>query len=258
MNANTYLKMTRLGAGYWCSAFSRLQKSQGADAPIFAVNANGDTVEDAEQKMHDMLHTQLCDVAARELGDTLDARIFGATIEWAANNPAATITEDEVTAAVVPISAKARALRQAIRRHDKSGIVLNTIIRGTRLAPFRDTLDALCKIEDILRNKGVGMQTTRGPRRHGSADDWILLTVIHAWRYCIGSTISTATRSRFMRVTRAVLPEIGIDLGADDENGMRRRIERLNVSLVAKLEEPISPSIPWWGRDPHGVTNSKK
>jgi hypothetical protein len=61
-----------------------------------------------------------------------------------------------------------------------------------------------------------------------------------------------------MRVMRAVLPEIGIDLGADDENGMRRRIERLNVSLVAKLEEPISPSIPWWERDPHGVTNSKK
>jgi hypothetical protein len=221
--------------GATCQVFVRPELSgTGKKEPLVPVVTVAESAEKASYAMQKMLHTATCDLAAKLLGESLDARGFGAAMEYYATHPTTTATADDVMGAVTPIALKARAFRQAINRFDRRGNILDSVLKRRDIEMFRLVLDTLCEMPTVLKNRRSEwtQKATRGPKQHGSVEDWLTMCFAHTWGYCVGTKVSTAERSRFMRVAREFLPTIGVEMGNDARGMMQRRLRRLGSSIV--------------------------
>lgn len=221
--------------GATCQVFVKPEFSDtGKKEPLVPVVTVEGSAEEAGRAMQEMLHTPICDMAAKLLGDSLDARGFGAAMEYYVTHPTTTATADDVMGAVTPIALKARAFRQAVNRFDRRGNILDSVLKSRDIEVFRLVLDTLCEMPVVLENRRSEwkVKATRGPKQHGSVEDWLTMCFAHTWGYCVGTKISTAERSKFMRVARDFLPAIGVEMGNDARGVMQRRLRRLGSSIV--------------------------
>lgn len=227
------MRMGRFGTSA-CIALRRECSATGQpiDLCIWAFGADEDATRAAVGKR---LHTPTCDAFARQLGDSLDSRAFGAYVEHHCTHPLTPVTEMQVLARLRKIEPVARRLRSAFRAAGDAELldVIYAPRRAPDVAAFARVLDELCEMPDRLVALGWRPKTTRGPLPH--ADEWqyYVEAFAYGWRACIGTRVSYAERSKYMRAALRLLPEC---CDADVTQG---RVMRATQRYLRGLRKPL-------------------